>query len=243
MLDVDFITPCCSPKKKRLSASSSTLFSTEFATPRQPQAQKRTLLDRLESGDPRELFDAVMPGRPVIRSKDKDSEAGRPNSAYYRKIYTSWCGVIPDCFEVHHIDMNPQNCEIQNLVAIPSDLHHKLHSIQYAQETIISWMKNPNSYKKCLKRTKQYILSKIEDLPYIFQQYRNCLLSRNKILIERHHLQLSPISDISEIVDSLFVLRSDRTPYGLRLTPKSKKHISRLSMQKPTSPISPLITT
>lgn len=50
----------------------------------------------------------------------------------YRKLYESVHGTIPVdddgiCYEVHHIDGNHDNNDIQNLTAIPIDTHFKVH--------------------------------------------------------------------------------------------------------------------
>lgn len=220
--------------KKRAGAISSTIVLAEYATPIKECVKRKSLAETLEYRDPSDLFGAIVQGMTVRRSKDRNPEEGRPNSAYYRKIYTEHCGEIPEGFEVHHIDMNSQNCLIENLVAIPLELHHKLHSTQYAQEKIIFWLKNPESYKLCSKNDIKIILDKVRDLPETLREYRDYILSRNKILIERYGLSLPPVSDITDIVNSLFTLRSERTPYLLRnSSPQSKKHVSRLPLSEP----------
>jgi hypothetical protein len=48
----------------------------------------------------------------------------------YRKFYEEKTGKkIPKDFDVHHIDLNRENNEIENLVAIPKHLHKKYHSL------------------------------------------------------------------------------------------------------------------
>lgn len=51
------------------------------------------------------------------------------NTRKARKIYINAFGNILEGFEVHHIDHNPYNNEISNLVAIPKKLHNDWHKI------------------------------------------------------------------------------------------------------------------
>lgn len=47
----------------------------------------------------------------------------------YRKFYEEQTKTkLPKNFEVHHIDLNRENNDISNLVAIPKKLHQELHS-------------------------------------------------------------------------------------------------------------------
>lgn len=47
----------------------------------------------------------------------------------YRKFYQEQTKTkLPKNFEVHHIDLNRENNDITNLVAIPKKLHQELHS-------------------------------------------------------------------------------------------------------------------
>ena len=46
----------------------------------------------------------------------------------YRKYYENYYGVkIPKGYEIHHIDLNHENNDINNLVSLPRKLHRKLH--------------------------------------------------------------------------------------------------------------------
>lgn len=52
----------------------------------------------------------------------------RARTKAHRKIYESWYGVkIPNGFDVHHIDFNRDNNDPQNLLMLPSELHHRYH--------------------------------------------------------------------------------------------------------------------
>ena len=45
----------------------------------------------------------------------------------YRKKYIKHHGEIPEGYEVHHIDMDHENNDIDNLMAIPRDIHVDIH--------------------------------------------------------------------------------------------------------------------
>ena len=46
----------------------------------------------------------------------------------YRKYYENYYDVkIPKGYEIHHIDLNHENNDINNLVSLPRKLHRKLH--------------------------------------------------------------------------------------------------------------------
>ena len=45
----------------------------------------------------------------------------------YRKLYEKNISVIPDNWEVHHIDFNHENNQLDNLIAIPSMVHMIIH--------------------------------------------------------------------------------------------------------------------
>jgi hypothetical protein len=48
----------------------------------------------------------------------------------YRRIYEERLGIsLPLEFEVHHIDMNRDNNEIENLVALPKHVHQEYHRL------------------------------------------------------------------------------------------------------------------
>lgn len=48
----------------------------------------------------------------------------------YRKLYEKELNTkIPKGFDIHHIDFNHDNNEMENLLMLPKALHQKLHSI------------------------------------------------------------------------------------------------------------------
>lgn len=55
----------------------------------------------------------------------------------YRKYYCEYHRVeIPIDYDIHHIDYNHKNNDINNLVALPKELHKKLHDTLYEYQVI-----------------------------------------------------------------------------------------------------------
>lgn len=49
----------------------------------------------------------------------------------YRRLYENHYGItIPPEYDIHHIDFNRENNEIENLLLIPKELHKRLHSVR-----------------------------------------------------------------------------------------------------------------
>lgn len=51
----------------------------------------------------------------------------------YRKIYEEHHGIIPDGFHIHHLDGNPSNNDISNLIAISPEEHAILHNDEFVK--------------------------------------------------------------------------------------------------------------
>lgn len=49
----------------------------------------------------------------------------------YRKLYEQKKGKIPYKWDVHHIDFNHNNNELNNLIAVPSMVHMVIHQSGY----------------------------------------------------------------------------------------------------------------
>jgi len=49
----------------------------------------------------------------------------------YRKLYEDNVGIIPENWEIHHIDFNHNNNEINNLIVLPSMVHMIIHQSGY----------------------------------------------------------------------------------------------------------------
>lgn len=64
----------------------------------------------------------------------------------YRKIYCKelWISRISKSFDIHHIDHNRKNNDIENLVALPQTLHIKYHKLypqnEYLQYKLPKWV-------------------------------------------------------------------------------------------------------
>lgn len=60
----------------------------------------------------------------------------------YRKIYREKTGKkIPDDFEIHHLDQDRTNNEIDNLIAIPKRVHRQWH-LYFNQITVLGFSAN-----------------------------------------------------------------------------------------------------
>jgi hypothetical protein len=106
----------------------------------------------------------------------------------YRKFYEEKTGKkIPKDFDVHHIDLNRENNDIMNLVAIPKKLHHNYHKslyeIQGKVQYLIDFQIQINPFTS-LCNNHRY-LKEWEDLTAVFHttteirnwtDYRNFLL-------------------------------------------------------------------
>ena len=61
----------------------------------------------------------------------KSNKGHRVNKVYficsYKKTFFEKHGEIPNDHEIHHIDLNRKNGDINNLVSIPIHLHTKYH--------------------------------------------------------------------------------------------------------------------
>lgn len=67
------------------------------------------------------------------------------DSGQIRKFYEKETGErIPDNFHIHHIDMDRNNNDILNLVALPLSLHNRYHAIQRRLNNLIPKFKTSN---------------------------------------------------------------------------------------------------
>lgn len=72
----------------------------------------------------------------------------------YRKIYEiALKEKVPKDFDVHHIDLNHENNDIKNLVAIPKTLHQKFHKCVNEIEQI----RNNFKFEICIKLVETMI--------------------------------------------------------------------------------------
>ena len=56
-----------------------------------------------------------------------------------RKIYAEYFGIeIPKDMEIHHIDEDPENDDIKNLLMLPKELHQRYHTCKNAAMPLLS---------------------------------------------------------------------------------------------------------
>ena len=53
------------------------------------------------------------------------------NIINYRSLYETFKGKIPDGYHIHHIDGNPYNNDIDNLIALSPDEHYEIHKTEF----------------------------------------------------------------------------------------------------------------
>lgn len=95
----------------------------------------------------------------------------------YRKFYQENTGVlIPKGYDVHHIDLNRDNNDISNLVAIPKKVHQLYHQqLRYDGIPInVNVLSNPMSYMFLIDQIQTLALC--AELIHRFIVYRNSLL-------------------------------------------------------------------
>lgn len=111
----------------------------------------------------------------------------------YRTFYSTATGiVVPKDFEVHHIDFNRENNDINNLVALPKKLHNQYHFFMPQTNTISlklchdfngSYANNYNinqlisfliTYRECLKwiNFRNYLLGIEDNIYKLSYEYR-----------------------------------------------------------------------
>lgn len=114
----------------------------------------------------------------------------------YRKFYEQQTKVkLPKNFEVHHIDLNRDNSEIENLVAIPKDLHNSYHTL--LQETNIA--ADPITIdslipQKDISKGFMYLEFRIDSLNEYLKQYKEL----QKWIIYREYLLGNILYNISK---------------------------------------------
>lgn len=51
-------------------------------------------------------------------------------------VWEKYNGPVPEGYDIHHIDHDPSNNKIENLVAMPQSEHHKLHMSERGHESL-----------------------------------------------------------------------------------------------------------
>jgi len=85
----------------------------------------------------------------------------RPRSPIYRKIYEEHYGPIPKddqgvSYDIHHIDGNPMNNDISNLVAVSRQEHYDIHYHQRDFSSCFSIAKRLNLSKEELSKLASF---------------------------------------------------------------------------------------
>lgn len=72
----------------------------------------------------------------------------------HRVIYRIHYGGIPEGWHVHHVDFNKTNNNPENLLAVPAEIHTKLHTImricgfKYDRKTLVAKLKTAKKMRK-----------------------------------------------------------------------------------------------
>lgn len=90
----------------------------------------------------------------------------------YRKKYKKHYHInFSDKYEIHHIDLNHNNNDINNLLLIPKELHHRYHetlnSINFDKITLI---KEIRGYTEKGNNNNWYIAEKIFEFSKIYSE-------------------------------------------------------------------------
>lgn len=62
----------------------------------------------------------------------------------HRYLYEKEHGEIPKGYEIHHVDHNPLNNDLSNLIALPQSEHKKIHKEEITEEQLNKLQKNLN---------------------------------------------------------------------------------------------------
>lgn len=113
----------------------------------------------------------------------------------YRKFYVKETGLdIPNDYEVHHLDCNSLNHDIRNLVAIPKDLHKKVHK---------AFRDLPDKYitKDFQDVTFLAFWEQLEAYKLVFSKISLCVDFRNYLYLKKNKISLSGTGYISILDD------------------------------------------
>lgn len=60
-----------------------------------------------------------------------------------REIYADYFKIqVKEGYHIHHIDFNPENNDIENLLLLPDDLHRRLHKVKNEYSALIEGQTN-----------------------------------------------------------------------------------------------------
>lgn len=78
------------------------------------------------------LAPAGAPGIGVVERGDIMSKHHKNTGGIYRKVWESANGKIPSGYHIHHIDGNPYNNDLSNLICVTAEQHAEIHNSQFA---------------------------------------------------------------------------------------------------------------
>lgn len=163
-----------------------------FETPQKPSFPSFRDLPKKEDlpKTPSFAIKSVEEVSPIIRKGSATRLLKRRMSIIpnYRKIYQEEIGPIPEGYEVHHLDKNPGNNGIENLIAIPKELHTSIHQHESALKRVSDKEKFTKEYLKMMsgaisERSETNIRKSVlacKNLP----ELKNCMAYYRKRQIE-----------------------------------------------------------
>lgn len=99
----------------------------------------------------------------------------------YRKFYSEYYHVIvPASYDIHHIDFNHENNAPENLVALPRDLHERLHVAKgnydavardYTLDDVTLYAGFVSNHTLFMQYLSTYIQTVDECVPYMNKRY------------------------------------------------------------------------
>lgn len=78
----------------------------------------------------KKLTTSSLPKR-ILRKKDKTEYIVVDGKYEHREVYKQYNGNIQAGWDVHHIDRDKTNNTIENLIALPHNLHFAVHQLDY----------------------------------------------------------------------------------------------------------------
>lgn len=102
----------------------------------------------------------------------------------YRKLYQDYFNVgLTEKMEIHHIDGNHENNDINNLVALPRKLHQEYHRV--LQEMHSDNMKINIDVALKPNMVFRYNLDKLKDLCDVLEQIKPYLIEHEFLIAKR----------------------------------------------------------
>lgn len=104
----------------------------------------------------------------------------------YRKYYAEYYGIeIPDGFDIHHIDGDRENNNIDNLIMLPSKLHHKYHMTRKFAENFDTTI----SFERCLSCE-----------PKMAKQFYEVFIEIGKWFIEKSNMESNNKNNVPNVI-------------------------------------------